>query len=454
MLDLLITGGSYPDFDAGVMKQANIGVSEGKIAYIGPGEPAARQVADASGKVVSPGFIDIHMHEERFLTEGEQYVIAQKMLEMGVTTAVGGNCGTSRQPLSHFKAVLRKLGGAPVNYIILSGYNRFRRELGIGSYEHATKDQWKKMRSQIREELEEGAWGITFGIEYDPGLSTEEMLYALHATDDPHLIAAAHYRSDAGYAVPSIREMLLLSDNSAPKFQISHLSSCAALGQMKESLALINAAIERDPTLSYDTYPYAAFSTRIGSAVFDEHCFERWNKTYSDIMLTLPPYAGMRCTKEIFEDAQKNYPDMLAVAFVMNEEEIAAAITNPYGMVASDATINGGKGHPRAAGTFPRVLGKYVREEKRLTLIEALRKMTLLPAERLELSDKGRIAEGCDADLTVFYPETIRDGATFTDLDIQPEGIEQVYIGGRLALDRKVTVDPRLGRFLSYKDPH
>ncbi|MDO4396450.1 MAG: amidohydrolase family protein, partial [Clostridia bacterium] len=147
----------------------------------------------------------------------------------------------------------------------------------------------------------------------------------------------------------------------------------------------------------------------------------------------------------------EEYPDMLAVAFVMNEDEIAAAIANKYGMVASDAIITNGNGHPRAAGTFPRVLGKYVREEKVLSLVDALRKMTLEPAKVLGLDKKGIIEVGADADLTVFDPDTIIDGATFQDLHIQPEGIDYVFIGGEMATKGKETINGRLGRFISYK---
>ena len=135
----------------------------------------------------------------------------------------------------------------------------------------------------------------------------------------------------------------------------------------------------------------------------------------------------------------------------MNEEEIAAAIANKNGMVGSDGIINNGNGHPRAAGTFPRVLGKYVREDKVLPLIDAIRKMTLEPAKRLNLDNKGRIEIGCDADLTIFNPDTIRDGATFSDLHILPEGIEYVFINGEKAVDHKNVVNDRLGRFISYK---
>ena len=375
MLDLLIKNGQYPDFSEGRMKQGNIGITDGKITYIGPEEPDTKERLDARGKVVSPGFIDIHMHEEHFAEEGEHYVIAQMMLEMGVTTAVGGNCGMQNQNLSYFKEVLDRLGGSPVNYIMLAGYNTFRYELGIGRYETASQEQRETIRKLLQRELNEGAYGISFGIEYDPGITTEEILYAIGVAEDPNLLVSAHYREDCLQDINPVQEMIEIAEKIPMKFQISHLSSCSAMGLMQESLDAINEAMKRNPKLNYDTYPYNAFSTHMGSAVFEDGCIEGWHKDYSDILLTDAPYKDIRCTKEIFEKVREEYPDMLAVAFVMNEEEIAAAIANPNGMVASDAIINNGNGHPRAAGTFPRVLGKYVREDKALPLIDAIRKI-------------------------------------------------------------------------------
>ena len=451
MLDLLIKNGQYPDFSEGRMKQGNIGITDGKITYIGPEEPDTKERLDARGKVVSPGFIDIHMHEEHFAEEGEHYVIAQMMLEMGVTTAVGGNCGMQNQNLSYFKEVLDRLGGSPVNYIMLAGYNTFRYELGIGRYETASQEQREAIRKLLQRELDEGAYGISFGIEYDPGITTEEILFAIGVTEDPNLLVSAHYREDCLQDINPVQEMIEIAEKIPMKFQISHLSSCSAMGLMQESLDAINEAMKRNPKLNYDTYPYNAFSTHMGSAVFEDGCIEGWHKDYSDILLTDAPYKDIRCTKEIFEKVREEYPDMLAVAFVMNEEEIAAAIANPNGMVASDAIINNGNGHPRAAGTFPRVLGKYVREDKALPLIDAIRKMTLEPAKRMDLDQKGRIELGCDADLTIFNPDTIIDGATFSNLHIQPEGIEAVFIDGKLALKNKVTINNRLGKYIAYR---
>lgn len=450
-LDYLFVNGEYPDFEYNQLIKANIGISEGKIAYLGNDKPEAAKVIDAAGKVISPGFIDIHMHEEDFAGEGHEYVIAQMMLEMGVTTAVGGNCGLQKQRLSYFKDVIDEKGGAPVNYIMLAGYNSFRTELGIGRYDESTKKQRMIIKEKLLEELAEGACGISFGIEYDPGITYDEIMEALDGINDPNLLAAAHYRADCLTDISSIEEMIKISDNIPLKFQISHLSSCSAMGLMKESLEAINQAIDRNPKLNYDTYPYNAFSTHIGSAVFEDGCIEAWHKDYSDILLTDEPYKDVRCTKEMLEKAREEYPEMLAVAFVMNEEEIAAAIANEKGMVASDAIIANGNGHPRAAGTFPRVLGKYVREDKVLPLVDALRKMTLEPARRLNLDNKGIIEEGRDADLTIFDPETIADGATFSDLHIKPAGIEYVFVKGQMAMEHNNVVNNRLGRFISYR---
>ena len=452
MLDILLVNGRYPDFRAGEMKSGNIGIKDGKIDIITEGEPKAAQVIDVSGRVVSPGFIDIHMHEEDFAGEGLNYCIADMMLRMGVTTAVGGNCGIQHQTLKEFKSGIQKLGGSPVNYQMLAGYNQCRYRLGTERYAAATQEERKRIREMLAAELEEGAIGISFGIEYDPGMTTDEILYAAKVTENPGHLIAAHYRSDNDKALDAIGEMIQVTDAICSKFQISHLSSCAAMGQMTDALNLIHEAMDRNPRLNYDTYPYDAFSTHMGSSVFEDGCLEAWHRSYDSILLTEEPYLYQRCTKEMFEDARENYPDMLAVAFVMNEEEIRQAVADPYGMIASDAIINQGAGHPRAAGTFPRVLGKYVRQEHALSLIDALRKISFTPAERLGLRNKGRVEEGADADLTVFDPETIIDKATFTDGGLPPAGIDYVFVNGGIAARGTEIVDGRRGGFIPYHD--
>ena len=453
MLDCIILDGQYPDWRKKKMMRKNIGIQDGKIAYVGLQEPPAAKVIEATGKVVSPGFIDIHMHEEDFAAEGHHFDISLRMLQMGVTTGLGGNCGHGRQPLSYFKNVLlEEMGGAPINYMMLAGYNNLRSRLGVGHYEVTTNAQRQQLRAELQKELTEGACGISFGIEYDPAMTYDEMLDAVAILGDTEdYLVAEHYRTDDTKNNDAVREMVRFAAEIPQKFQISHISSCSAFGNMQEELEWINAGMEKNPQLNFDTYPYAAFSCSIGSAVFDEGCFESWGKGYDSILLTGEPYKNVRCTKEIFEDARKNHPTMLAVVFAMDEDDIRKAIINPKGMIGSDGLIRNGSGHPRAAGTFPRVLGKYVREEQALSLFDALRKMTLEPALRLGLDKKGRIEEGCDADLTIFDPRTIIDKATFTELE-SPDGIDQVLIRGKTALWHGEILDDRAGEFIPYKD--
>jgi N-acyl-D-amino-acid deacylase len=429
--DYLIENCRYPDFGARVFISGCIALSGGKIAGLFDSPEGIDAVRiDGRGKILSPGFIDIHMHEEDFTADGLRYYIADYMRNMGVTTCCGGNCGLIRQPVADFRAGIEKLGGSPVNYVLMSGYNRYRRAQGLGSYDKASDEQIEAAAACIRRDLDDGAMGISFGIEYDPAMTTEEILKLLDKFGDDNLLVPVHYRDDASNAIASIREMIKIGQKSGKRMQISHLSSCSASGQMDEALELIADAMSKDPKLDFDTYPYDAFSTSIGSTVFEDDCFEHLHITYNDILLTTGPHAGERCTKETFCEARREMPDAPAVCFAMDAREIAEAVASNLGMIASDGILSQGRGHPRAAGTFPRVLGKYVREEHALPLLDALEKITLRPARRLGLNDKGVVEVGKDADLTLFDPDTILDRADFIRNDLPPVGIDYVFLGG------------------------
>ena len=453
MTDLVIKNGRVVDFESGTIRVCDICIEDGKISFVGKWHGEGKKIIDAKGNIVSSGFIDIHMHEEVIEKgiSGDVYDIANYMLLMGVTTCVGGNCGDNYMKVKDFFEYIDK-NGSPVNYLLYSGHNTIREKIGINRYKSATKSEIYKMAKYLKEDFDNGAIGISFGIEYSPGVTKEEIVNVTNILNDYDIILAAHYRKDAIYGLESVKELIDISNVTKKPMQISHLGSCSAFGYMREALAEIERAVKSGINVKADCYPYAAFSTKIGTSVFDEGCFENWGKSYQDILLTESPYKGVRCTKELFYEVRKRYPEMIVVAFVMNEDEVVEALKSPYVFVASDGLYRKGQGHPRGAGTFPRILGKYVREDRSLTLIDALNKMTKLPAERLKLKNKGQIKEGMDGDIVIFNPDTIIDCATFVEPTLPPKGIEYVIVGGEIAVKGNKIINNRLGKSIRRKE--
>ncbi|WP_026895569.1 N-acyl-D-amino-acid deacylase family protein [Clostridiisalibacter paucivorans] len=454
MYDLKIVNGKIIDLDANGFIDGDIGIKDGKIVDVGNCPSEGKNTIDAKGKIVSPGFIDIHMHEEKigYSTDGDDYDIANNMIKMGATTCVAGNCGNNRQSVEEFFDFINK-NGSPVNYLSALGHNYLREMVGIDNrYRHATKMEIQKMQDIVKESIGSGIIGISFGLEYSPGVEFEEVIELCRPLKGDRFLISAHYRKDAKYGIKSIDEMIEISKITGLPMQISHLGSCTAYGMMKESLEVIQKAIDDGVDVKADCYPYDAFSTKIGSAVFDEGCLELWNKSYNDILLTETPYKGMRCDENMFYDARENHPEMLAVAFVMNEDEVIEAIKAPFVMVASDGIYNRGQGHPRGAGTFPRVLGRFVREQEALSLIEAVRKMTSMPAKRLGLKSKGKIKPEFDADIVIFNQDTIIDGATFENPTLPPNGIDYVIVNGQIAVKENKIINGRIGRVIKREE--
>lgn len=450
MYNLKIINGKILDYETQSEVICDIGIKDGKIASIGKCNEAAEIEINAAGKMVSPGFIDIHMHEELIgnTIDGDDYDIANRMLLMGVTTCVGGNCGNNRQSIVDFFEFIDK-NGAPANYLSFIGHNYLRNITGIDDrYAAATKKEIRRMKDLALAAVEKGAIGISMGLEYSPGIEFSELIGICDGLRDEKVLLSAHYRKDAKYGIDSIKELMSISTETGLPMQISHLGSCTAYGMMNESLKVIENAVAQGVDVAADCYPYDAFSTYIGSSVFDDGCFELWNKSFDSILLTEGPYKGIRCDEKTFYKVRKEHPNMLVVAFVMNEEEVIEAFKSPFVMVASDGVYRKGQGHPRGAGTFPRVLGKYVRELNQLSLIDALRKMTLVPAKRLGLTSKGEIKEGYDADLVIFNPDEIIDTADFQNPIEKPKGISYVIIDGKIAVEDNKIKNSRLGKVI------
>lgn len=425
----------------------NIVIKDGKILEITPYEISGEKNIDATGLIVCPGFIDIHMHEDMYHNE-EDYLdewIAKSMLNMGVTTCIGGNCGINlTEPLTYLDAVDRlKL---PVNIGLMAGHTNIRECVVENSnkYNPIQTDDIKKVMYTAREYLEGGCFGISYGIRYVPGITELELIEVSKACKPENKIINAHVRDDAKNIIWATKEFIKVGMKLDIPIQNSHIGSMGGYGQMKELLRLLDSVKSSGLDITSDCYPYYAFSTRIGETTYDDGFLERYNIDYDSIEISEGKYKGQRCTKNIFDELRKNSPDTITVGHVMNEKDIDMAILHPNVMIASDGFLHNEQGHPRAAGTFPRLIDKYVKTGK-LSLYDAINKMTTMQAKKLGLSNKGNLSKGSDADITIFSYDEIKDNATFDNPIKNPDGIKYVLIKGSVALKDGEIVNGKLG---------
>ena len=425
----------------------NIVIKDGKILEITPYEISGEKNIDATGLIVCPGFIDIHMHEDMYHNE-EDYLdewIAKSMLNMGVTTCIGGNCGINlTEPLTYLDAVDRlKL---PVNIGLMAGHTNIRECVVENSnkYNPIQTDDIKKIMYTAREYLEGGCFGISYGIRYVPGITELELIEVSKACKPENKIINAHVRDDAKNIIWATKEFIKVGMKLDIPIQNSHIGSMGGYGQMKELLRLLDSVKSSGLDITSDCYPYYAFSTRIGETTYDDGFLERYNIDYESIEISEGKYKGQRCKRNIFDELRKNSPDTITVGHVMNEKDIDMAILHPNVMIASDGFLHKEQGHPRAAGTFPRLIDKYVKTGK-LSLYDAINKMTTMQAKKLGLSNKGNLSKGSDADITIFSYDEIKDNATFDNPIKKPDGIKYVLIKGSVALKDGEIVNGKLG---------
>lgn len=430
-----------------VMSKLNVGVHEGKIAAVTASALEGKEIIDCSGYIVSPGFIDMHMHEDPIDNSEEvfKHCISLSMLRMGVTTAIGGNCGLGpSDPIEYLSLVDRR--GYPINIGLLSSHSNLRAAFGeFDRYGKVSKTTIEKMSEKLIEELEGGTLGLSFGVRYVPGLDDIELERLSLVVSEKNKLLAAHVRDDAKQVIPSIMELSTISEKKGLKLQISHIGSMAAYGQMEEALTIIDGLYASGIDIGIDCYPYGAFATLAGSTTFDDGFLERYGCDYDALQATQGVYRGKSLDEKSFMEIRSNHPEYLIVAHVMKSNEIDLALKHPRVIIASDGMLNEGNGHPRAAGTFPRILGRYVREQGTLTLYDAIQKMTALPAARLGIT-KGNLSVGSDADITVFDPLSIIDTADFEEPLEPPNGIEYVIINGKIALKNGEILRESLGR--------
>ena len=415
---------------------------EGTDCYIDVDE-----IIDASGKYVAPGFIDIHMHEEKYdeILDCLKKDITLSMLKMGVTSAFGGNCGTSTvNPIQLLDLVDRD--GCAVNMGMFAGHTYYREKAGaMDKYAPVTSEQLENIVQAMKQDLDKGCFGISFGIRYVPGINANELLEVAKLCEKDNKLISAHVRDDAEYIFGAMDELIDIGKALNIPVQVSHIGSMGGFGQMERILDKIEDEIAAGYDITADCYPYYAFSTEIGETTYDDGFLERYDADYSCIEFCEGKYKGQRATKESFEDMRKNAPNTLTVCYVMKPEDVDMALVNPFVMLASDGLRNDGQGHPRAAGSFARLIDKFVKNGK-LSLYDAINKMTAMPAKKLGLISKGHLGVGADADIVIFDFEKIEDRATFEEPLLAPNGIEYVIIGGDVALKDGEIICDNLGR--------
>ena len=442
---ILIHGGHVIDPANRVNSKLNLLIEDGRVAWIGTGMPEADKVIDAAGKIVTPGFIDIHMHEDPVADGKIHQDIFLMMLRMGVTTAVGGNCGINvYDPAGYLDLVDRD--GAAVNVALFAGHEYFRKAAGAEDiYAGSTEEQKAEMTRNIRAALDKGCAGVSFGLRYVPGADKEEFFRAAACCQTSKKLISSHVRDDADGVFDAIDEFCAAGVEYGIPVQISHIGSMGGFGQMESVLQKLDGYRLNGLDIAMDCYPYFAFSTRIGTPTYDPGWLERYHCGYEVLEFCEGKYKGQRATKETFDEMRAAFPQCITVCHVMKEEDIRLAYRHPAVMVGSDGLMNGGQGHPRAAGAFPRFWAEFVRKGT-VSPYEAVAKMTADAAQRLHLNKKGRLNVGADADITVFDPDCLQDQATFDQPSLPPVGVEYVILGGEVVLEKGEILNANHGK--------
>ena len=438
--DLVVANGRVVDPESGLDGVRHVGITGGKIAVVSETPLQGTRVIDASRHVVAPGFIDLHEH-------GQQEESYRMMVRDGVTSAFELEVGTG-DVAQWYNA---REGGQIVNYGVSIGHIPARMKVlgdpgtgllpaGIGGSGSATDAQMTAMEAILREGIAQGAVAMGFGSAYTPGAPMSEIERMFRVAAAGGLSAHIHMRG----GIDGLRETIAAAKAAGAPLHIVHVNSSAG-SELEAFLAAIKAARDAGQDVTTEAYPYGAGMTEIQSALFDD-----WEKWPDDrFALHQLVSTGERLTRATFAKARA--AGGTVIIHGRPEEQTRAAIVSPLSMIASDGFIEHGRGHPRTSGTFAKVLGKYVREERAVPLVDALRRMTLEPARRLEkrtpaMAAKGRIRAGADADLTIFDPATVIDRATYEDASIPSAGIPYVIVGGQPVVERGEVTAARPGR--------
>lgn len=492
--DLLITNGRVVDGTGNPWFRADVAVRDGRIARIGHIDPAqARKVIDAHGAIVAPGFIDVHTHVESIYKQPD----AENFIRMGVTSLVTGNCGTSETNIKEFLGRIKEQPLA-VNLATLIAHGSVRsRVMGLDNRQ-PTPEELRKMEALVEEAMKDGAVGLSTGLIYVPGVyaKTDEIVALARVAARYHGLYATHMRNEGTEVLDAIRESIGIGEQAGLPVEISHfkISAQKLWGRSDETLGLVREARKRGLVVTVDQYAYTASSTSLDvrlpdwalaggreegkKRLADKDTRERivnqmkeglqksGFKDYDFAVVASyapnPSFNG-KSIKEITKEVKgrddldsqiEQIFDMYAaggagmVYHGMSEEDVERIMREPFTMIASDSSVRRlGEGvpHPRGYGNNARILGHYVRELHLLTLEDAVRKMTSLPAQTFNLRDRGILREGFAADIVIFDDERVADRATYNQPHQYATGINYVFVNGQIVLENGEMTKARPG---------
>lgn len=496
--DILISNGKIIDGTGNNWYYGNLAIKDGRILKIGRDvNLSAKQTIDASGLVIAPGFIDVHTHVEE--DEAKEPAAANFIYD-GVTTVVTGNCGSSNVDIGKYLQWIDSLK-LSINIATLVGHNDIRKTVMGRANRAATPAELGQMEALVDKAMKEGAVGLSTGLIYIPGTyaKTAEIVALAKVAAKYSGVYATHMRDEGDKVTDAIEEALTIGRQAKIPVEISHfkLSGQQNWGRSRETVAMIEAARKEGIEVTIDQYPYTASSTSVSTLIPDElladgqdsvkarlqrpavkkyvinYLLERLKKRklkhFSYVVIANhaadTSYNGksieeinqakgrkhtVRAEAETIIDIMIN-GGASAVFHGMSDDDVKRIMRYPFNMFASDASIrvfNAGVPHPRGYGTNARVLGKYVRDEKVISLEEAIRRMTSLPAQKFQLTNRGLLREGFAADIVVFNEREVKDISTFQKPHAYSRGFHYVIVNGAVTVANEIHTGTRAGRAL------
>ena len=514
MYDFIIKNGRIIDGTGSPAYWSDLAIKGGKIVRIAKNIIGGKHVIDASGLTVTPGFIDSHSHSDSSILDFPDQV---EKIEQGITTSIGGQCGSSKAPISidHIAYDVASYGKSTEVYKTMGTFLDIARDIPLGSnlatfvghcalrnavigpYDRApSKDELEKMAVLLREGMAHGALGVSFGLIYPPSCfaKTDELIYLATVAAECGGMISAHIRDEGDRLIEACEEFITIIRSSKAKGIFSHHKAMYKenWGNVKLTLEMIDKANQEGCDIYCDVYPYTASHTSLSARFIPKEYHSGGTnalvKNLTDVSIrekikkvniekfgadddlnwvlitkcaAYPEYKGLRLSeiakihgKDVYDTifdmliASKN--SCTACYFLMCEEDLETVLSHPRAMIGTDSSVRGSSNvyHPRLRGTFPRVLGRYVRERGVVSLPEMIRKMTSLPATVYRLQDKGLLKEGFDADICIFDSEKIIDRSDYTSCHERATGLNYVLINGTVVVENAVYNGIKAGKVL------